>query len=146
MQRVIPIVLAVLAVGCGEDSVSSARTFGAGGDDGIGVLSPGLWSRADDSTDDVFCFNVSADGTHLEAGDSPCGPGLAIAIEGGEDPCWFTVATTAEVPIVDNQFSLEGQGGDTVECTFWSASEVFCEVADEEARCVLAVSADLGPQ
>jgi len=120
--------------------------FGAGGSDGIGTTSAGLWSLGDDSTDDGSCFNVSADGTHLEAADSPCGPNLAITIEGGDDPCWFTVSTTAKVPIVDNEFSLEGEGGDTVECTFWSASRVVCEVRDEEADCLLAVSGDLDPQ
>jgi hypothetical protein len=71
---------------------------------------------------------------------------LAIAIEGGEDPCWFTVSTAEEVPIVDNEFSLEGQGGDTVECVFWSASRVVCEVRDQEGGCLLAVAVDLGPQ
>jgi hypothetical protein len=85
-------------------------------------------------------------GTHLEAADSPCGPHLAFAIEGGEDPCWFTVSGAAEVPIIDGELLLEGQGGDTVECTFWSASQVVCEVHDEEADCFLAVSGDLGPE
>ena len=154
MQRAILIVLAALTVGCGGDSQSAPRTFGFGGMDGAGgtagalaaVPLSGLWSHAGASADDVFCFHVSADGTYLEAAGSPCGPDLAIAIDGGEDPCWFTVSTAAEVPIINNEFSLEGQGGDTLDCTFWSDSQVTCEMYDAEADCIRAVSGDLDPQ
>jgi hypothetical protein len=163
MQRTILIVLVALSVGCGEDFVPPPGTLagggggggagtggvgGAGGTAGTPVIVPlsGLWEHTNLSNYNVFCFNVSADGTHLEAAGSSCGPNLSVVMTGGEDPCGFTVSTDADVPIVDNAFSLEGQGGDTAECVFWSPSQADCEVLDAEGGCIWEVSGDLGPQ
>jgi hypothetical protein len=166
MRRTILIGLVVLTFGCGVDSTPVPGTFrGAGGMDGVGgmggmvgvggaggtagtpVVVPlsGLWDHTG-ASNDVFCFNVSADGTQLEAAGSACGPNMSVVMTGGEDPCWFTVSTAATIPIVDSEFSLVGQEGDTVECAFWSPSQVECRVLDAERGCIREVSGDLGPQ
>ena len=164
MRRTILIGLAVLTFGCGVDSAPVPRTLsgvggmggvggisgtgGAGGASGISAVIPlsGLWEHTNPSNDNVFCFNVSADGTHLEAAGSACGPNMSVVMTGGEDPCWFTVSAAATVPIVEGEFSLVGQEGDTAECAFWSPSQVECTVLDAESGCIREVSGDLGPR